>query len=219
LRFKNERPWHLKQQRKQTSTFLNPFTDYGFKRLFGTEENKNLLIDFLNQLLPAHHQIVNLFFKSTEQIPVTKEERKAFFDINCITTDGGHIIIEYRSNILNKWVMIDPLFTWIPRTKGGNMASIKYVAKHWPDFEAQMPEDFKNQYRYTSVRYTNWDKYGVVSTSVYKILTFLMGKDRTDALSLRMWIIDAYRVQSVLALLFSALCIGLIAFDWKRSKS
>ena len=29
----------------QTSTFLNPFTDYGFKRLFGTEENKNLLID------------------------------------------------------------------------------------------------------------------------------------------------------------------------------
>jgi hypothetical protein len=46
-----------------------------------------------------------------------------------------------------------------------------------------------------------------------------MGKDRTDALSLRMLIIDAYRVQSVLALLFSALCIGLIAFDWKRSKS
>jgi hypothetical protein len=56
---------------------------------------------------------------------------------------GAHIIIEYYSKTLGKWVMIDPLFTWIPRTKGGNMASIKYVAKHWPDFEAQMPEEFK----------------------------------------------------------------------------
>ena len=37
--------------------YINPLTDFGFKWLFGTEPNKDLLLDFLNQLLPAHHQI------------------------------------------------------------------------------------------------------------------------------------------------------------------
>ena len=31
--------------------YINPFTDYGFKKLFGEEPNKDLLLDFLNQLL------------------------------------------------------------------------------------------------------------------------------------------------------------------------
>jgi hypothetical protein len=34
--------------------YINPYTDFGFKKLFGEEGNKDLLIDFLNQLLPAH---------------------------------------------------------------------------------------------------------------------------------------------------------------------
>jgi hypothetical protein len=46
-----------------------------------------------------------------------------------------------------------------------------------------------------------------------------MGKDRTDALSLRMWIIDAYRFQSTLAFLVSGLCIALIAFRLKSKTS
>ena len=96
------------------STFLNPFTDYGFKRLFGTEENKNLLIDFLNQLLPEHHQIVNLFFKNTEQIPVTKEERKAFFDIYCTTTDGSNIIIEMQKGKMEYFKDRTLLYTTFP---------------------------------------------------------------------------------------------------------
>ena len=39
------------------SKYVNPYTDFGFKKLFGEEGSKDLLIDFLNQLLPAHHQI------------------------------------------------------------------------------------------------------------------------------------------------------------------
>ena len=31
--------------------FINPYTDYGFKKLFGTEENKELLISFLNAMI------------------------------------------------------------------------------------------------------------------------------------------------------------------------
>nr|VFJ55927.1 MAG: conserved hypothetical protein (putative transposase or invertase) [Candidatus Kentron sp. DK] len=48
--------------------YLNPYTDFGFKKLFGEEANKDLLIDFLNQLLPPQHQIAELHFKNTEQL-------------------------------------------------------------------------------------------------------------------------------------------------------
>ena len=100
---------------------------------------------------------------------------------------GAHIIIEYYSKLLNKWVMIDPLFQFIPRTKGGNMASIQYLAKHWSDFEAQMPEDFKNQYRYNDVRYTNWDKFGGIAKPYYGLAKLFMGKAYADTICLRMY--------------------------------
>ena len=100
---------------------------------------------------------------------------------------GGHIIIEYYSNLLHKWVMIDPLFQFIPRTKGGNMASIQYLAKNWSDFEAQMPEDFKNQYRYNDVRYTNWDKFGGIAKPYYGLAKLFMGKAYADTICLRMY--------------------------------
>lgn len=37
--------------------YINSFTDYGFKKLFSTELNKDLLIDFLNQVLPERHHV------------------------------------------------------------------------------------------------------------------------------------------------------------------
>jgi hypothetical protein len=48
--------------------YINPFTDFGFKKLFGSEPNKDLLIDFLNQLLPAQHKIESLTYGDKEQM-------------------------------------------------------------------------------------------------------------------------------------------------------
>lgn len=76
--------------------YLNPYTDFGFKKLFGEEGNKDLLIDFLNQLLPAQHQIAELHFKNTEQLPDVPLERKAIFDISCTSTTGEHFIVEMQ---------------------------------------------------------------------------------------------------------------------------
>jgi len=76
--------------------YINPYTDFGFKKLFGEEGNKNLLIDFLNQLLPSHHQIKDLTFQNVEQVPDTSEERKAFFDIHCKSTSGERFIVEMQ---------------------------------------------------------------------------------------------------------------------------
>ena len=50
---------------------INPFMDFGFKNPFGSEPNKDLLIDFLNQVLPGRHKIKDLTYAQTEG----KEER------------------------------------------------------------------------------------------------------------------------------------------------
>ncbi len=76
--------------------YINPYTDFGFKRLFGVEGNKDLLIDFLNQLLPAKHEIKNLTFKNVENTPDLPEERKAIFDIHCESITGERFIVEMQ---------------------------------------------------------------------------------------------------------------------------
>jgi predicted transposase/invertase (TIGR01784 family) len=81
--------------------YINPYTDFGFKKLFGEEGNKDLLIDFLNQLLPPKHQIAELHFKNVEAIPDTSEERKAFFDIHCMATSGERFIVEMQKARVN----------------------------------------------------------------------------------------------------------------------
>lgn len=78
------------------SKFLNPYTDFGFKKLFGEEENKDLLIDFLNQLLPEHHQIQYLDFRNTEIMGDFVEERKAIFDVFCMSATGERFIVEMQ---------------------------------------------------------------------------------------------------------------------------
>ena len=81
--------------------YFNPYTDFGFKKLFGEEGSKDLLIDFLNQLLPEYHQISELSFKNPEKIPSTSKERKAIFDIYCQTKEGKRFIVEMQKAKVN----------------------------------------------------------------------------------------------------------------------
>lgn len=79
-----------------TDKYINPFTDFGFKRLFGSEPNKDLLIDFLNQLLPSYHKIEDLTYADKEHLPLTEYERKAIFDIYCTSKNGERFIVEIQ---------------------------------------------------------------------------------------------------------------------------
>ena len=76
--------------------YINLLTDFGFKRVFGTEPNKQLLVDFLNTLLPEHHQIKELSYKTTEQLGSTPIDRKAIFDIYCQSDRGEKFIVEIQ---------------------------------------------------------------------------------------------------------------------------
>jgi len=79
-------------------TYIDPFTDFGFKRIFGSEESKPLLISFLNDLLPIEDKIVSLNFNKNEYAGMLKEDRRAIFDINC-TDEKDNIL--YFVGILN----------------------------------------------------------------------------------------------------------------------
>ena len=76
--------------------YISLLTDFGFKRVFGTEPNKDLLIDFLNTLLPARHQIQDLSFKNNENLGNKQIDRKAIFDIYCQAESGERFIVEIQ---------------------------------------------------------------------------------------------------------------------------
>ena len=77
--------------------FINPFSDWGFKKIFGQEINKDLLIKFLNDLLDGEHHITDLVFKDKEQLPELVEMRGIIYDIYCTTDKGEHIIVEMQN--------------------------------------------------------------------------------------------------------------------------
>ena len=76
--------------------YISLLTDFGFKRVFGTEPNKAFLIDFLNTLLPKQHRIRDLSFKNNENLGSTLLDRKAIFDIYCQAESGERFIVEIQ---------------------------------------------------------------------------------------------------------------------------
>lgn len=77
--------------------YINPFTDFGFKKLFGTELNKDLLIAFLNDvILPENKKIQDLTYKSAEFMGQTESDRKAIFDLYCLSESGERFIVEMQ---------------------------------------------------------------------------------------------------------------------------
>jgi predicted transposase/invertase (TIGR01784 family) len=77
--------------------YINPFTDYGFKRLFGEEFSKDLLLDFLNELLhEVQGKIKALTYKRTDRLGSSEEERKAIFDLYCENENGEKFIVELQ---------------------------------------------------------------------------------------------------------------------------
>lgn len=75
--------------------YINPLTDFGFKKLFGTEPNKELLIDLLNHILPDR-TIKDLSYSSGEKQGLTELDRKAIFDLYCMGDKGERFIVEMQ---------------------------------------------------------------------------------------------------------------------------
>ena len=79
------------------SRFINPFTDVGFKRIFGQEVSKPLLLDFLNHLLEGERVITDLTLLDKELPGVYEGDRSTIYDIYCQTDTGEYIIVEMQN--------------------------------------------------------------------------------------------------------------------------
>lgn len=77
--------------------FINPFTDVGFKRIFGQEFSKPVLLAFLNSLLESERVIVDLKFLDKEQLGIADGDRSLIYDIYCETDTGEHIMVEMQN--------------------------------------------------------------------------------------------------------------------------
>jgi len=82
---------------KMEGRYINPYTDFGFKKLFGTEMNKDLLISFLNALFNGKKQeITDVQYLNTEHLGDGYGDRRAVFDVYCKTADGSRFIVEMQ---------------------------------------------------------------------------------------------------------------------------
>lgn len=79
-----------------TGRYVNPYTDFGFKLLFGTPVNKDLLIGFLNALFRGEQEITDVTYWNAEQLGRAEWDRKAVFDVYCENVKGERFIVEMQ---------------------------------------------------------------------------------------------------------------------------
>ena len=77
-------------------TYVNPLTDFGFKKIFGEEPNKDILIEFLNDILPGARKVEDLQYLKNEHLGNTDVDRKAIFDLYCTSLTGEKFIVELQ---------------------------------------------------------------------------------------------------------------------------
>ena len=80
----------------QRARYVNPYTDFGFKKLFGTEMNKELLISFINSLFNGKEVVTDLTYLNTEHLGARELDRKAVFDVYCENEKGEKILVEMQ---------------------------------------------------------------------------------------------------------------------------
>ena len=77
--------------------YINPHTDFGFKRLFGSEFNKELLISFLNAMFHGEQNVQDITYLNSEQLGDRADARRAIFDVYCENAKGEKFIVEMQN--------------------------------------------------------------------------------------------------------------------------
>ena len=130
--------------------------DFMFKRLFGSEANKDVLIGFLNMIL-EDADIVDVDFIPTEHLGLTEQDRKAVFDISCTCNDGRTLIIEMQKGFQEHFRERAVYYTSFPINEQGRKAKEEFI-------KAQSGNDAKAEFK--------WD-YSLNPVTVVAILNFM----------------------------------------------
>ncbi|QEC80323.1 Rpn family recombination-promoting nuclease/putative transposase [Mucilaginibacter ginsenosidivorax] len=79
-----------------TGKYIDPLVDFAFKKIFGSELNKDLLTAFLNEVFRGRKHIVDLVYNKNEHPGDLKDEGSAMFDLLCTGDNGERFIIELQ---------------------------------------------------------------------------------------------------------------------------
>lgn len=83
--------------RQTEDKYISLLTDFGFKRIFGTKPNKDLLINFLNSLFEGFQVVTDVKYQNNEHVGDVFAERKAIFDVYCENERGEKFIVEMQN--------------------------------------------------------------------------------------------------------------------------
>ena len=113
--------------------YINLMVDWSFKRVFGTEVNKDILIEFLKVVFPQF-AITDITYIPTEQLGIMEDDRKAIFDVLCKTEDDKTFLVEMQRGAQKHFFERALYYTSFPIMKQGKKAIAKEKeegAKPW----------------------------------------------------------------------------------------
>ena len=108
--------------------YINLMVDWSFKRVFGTEVNKDILIEFLKVVFPQF-AITDITYIPTEQLGIMEDDRKAIFDVLCATEDGKTFLVEMQRGAQKHFFERALYYTSFPIMKQGKKAIAKEEEK------------------------------------------------------------------------------------------
>ena len=106
---------------KIKARYIDPMVDWSFKRLFGSEVNKDILIEFLKVIFPEH-EIDDITYIPAEQLGIMEDDRKAVFDVICRTKNGEEFIVEMQCATQKHFFERALYYTSFPIMKQGKKA-------------------------------------------------------------------------------------------------
>lgn len=107
--------------------FVNPFTDIGFKIIFGQPASKELLITLLNELLAGEHYIENLTFLDKEDRSDNVDDAGIIYDLYCLTSTGEYIIVEMQNKLHSNF--LDRTLFYMCRAIGRQVENVREKRK------------------------------------------------------------------------------------------
>ena len=170
-----------KFKKQDLSVFINLLTDFGFKRVFGIKE---VMLDFLNVILEIPGGIADLTYGNVEILGLTKEDRKAIYDLICITGNGERIIVEIQ-NIEQEFYR-DRMLIYVSQLIQEQNVLGKVGDKNW--------------------------NYKLAPVYSINILNFLLGKKKSPKKYLSHWLLKERDTNEVLYDKLTFVCIELPLF-------
>ena len=143
--------------------YLDPKADLTFKKVFG--EHKELLISFLNALLPLPEgkEIVTLEYLPSEMVPVNPDKKDTIVDVRCKDKDGRQFLVEmqmYWTDAFRQRVLLNTCKAYsLPADRGEKYSELKpvYTLSLVNDIAfPELPDDFYHCYMMTHSKYKEY---------------------------------------------------------------